>query len=336
MHKKHYNIPVFIPNLACPNQCIFCSQKNIAGIEKLPSHEEIQNTVKKYLSTIPENSETEIAFFGGTFTGLPVAEQEKYLQSVQGYIKEGRINGIRISTRPDCINTDNLSLLKTYNVTAIELGAQSMDDEVLKLSRRGHTSNDVIKSSAIIKDAHISLGLQMMIGLPGDTLDKTIYTARKLAGLSPDTARIYPALVINDTELEQMYLEKKYVPLSLKEAVAWSSRVLQIFEDHEINVIRVGLHPSEGLLSGKSFIAGPFHPSFRELVLTEIWRKLLEPFLQLPEKEELILSVRHEEYNYAIGYEGANKKMLAEKFRTVLFKIDPSIKKGRNYGVIYS
>jgi histone acetyltransferase (RNA polymerase elongator complex component) len=336
MQQRHYNIPIFIPNAACPHQCIFCSQKKISGALRSPSADEIKITIEQYLSTIPKNSDIEIAFFGGTFTGLSVNEQEKYLQAVHGYIRNGSVKGIRISTRPDCITDEILTMLQEYNVITIELGAQSMNDNVLQLSERGHSPDDIITASKMISDSGISLGLQMMIGLPGDSLEKAIMTAEKIAALEPDTVRVYPALVIKDTELEKLYLEKKYTPLSLDNAVQWSAFVLQIFEEHGINVIRMGLHPIEGLLSGESLVAGPFHPSFRELVLTEMWRKALERFLFIPEKEELILNVHPDEYNYAIGYEASNKKMLANKFKTVRFKKDVTIKKGRNYGAIYN
>ncbi len=335
MQQRHYNIPIFIPNAACPHQCIFCSQKKISGAENSPSVEQTEDTINKYLSTMPDNAEIEIAFFGGTFTGLPVKEQEKYLLIAQDYIKKGRVRGIRVSTRPDYINEQGLSLLTKYGVTAIELGAQSMDDEVLALSGRGHSVKEIVNASGMIKNAQISLGLQMMIGLPGDTPEKATMTARRIADLGPDTARVYPALVIKETGLEKLYLEKKYIPLNIKDAVAWCAIILQIFEEHGINVIRVGLHPSEGLISGESLAAGPFHPSFRELVLTEIWRKLLERFLFVPEEEKLILYVNPEEYNYAVGFKAGNKKMLANKFKTVIFEKKPAIR-GRYYGAIYN
>jgi histone acetyltransferase (RNA polymerase elongator complex component) len=300
-------------------------EKNIRSCQS-PSIDEINKIIKQHLSTIPENADIEIAFFGGTFTGLPVNEQIKYLQAIQDYISRGRVKGIRISTRPDYISEKILSMLKEHRVIAIELGAQSMDSEVLSLSERGHTSMDVITASEMIKDAGISLGLQMMIGLPGDTLEKSIATAGKIVSLGPDTARIYPALVIKETGLEKLYLEKKYTPLSIKDAVEWSALILPVFEEQGINVIRVGLHPSEGLISGESLVAGPFHSSFRELVLTEIWRKLLERFLHVPENQELIVSVNPKEYNYSIGYKASNKKILIEKFQSVIFKKDSSIR----------
>jgi histone acetyltransferase (RNA polymerase elongator complex component) len=334
MRSRHYNIPIFIPNAACPYQCIFCDQIKISGVDQVPTIDQVNNTIEKHLATMPCGSNIEIAFFGGNFTGIPVEEQRKYLEIARGYVKKGEVNGIRISTRPDYIDEDIVSLLKQYGVTAVEIGAQSMDNEVLRLSGRGHTEDDVVKASAIIKKNEISLGLQMMIGLPGDTLDKTILTAKKIVSLGADTARIYPALVIKGTKLENLYLAKKYTPLSIMDAVRWSALILQIFEGQGINVIRIGLHPSENLLSGDSLVAGPFHTSFRELVLSEIWRKLLERFLLVSENEELIIYVNPKEYNYAIGYEAGNKKMLLEKFKKVVFKKEPSIK-DRYYGSKY-
>jgi len=331
MQDKHFNIPIFIPNMGCPHMCVFCDQKKIAGKNSFPSSDKVISLINKHLSTIPKESKIEIAFFGGNFTGIPVDKQKEYLEIARSYVKEGRVSGIRLSTRPDYIDEKILTMLKEYCVTAVELGAQSMDDDVLKLSGRGHTAEDVKRASLMIKRAEISLGLQMMIGLPGDTLLKTAATARVIVRLGADTARIYPTLVIKGTELERLYLERKYMPLSLEEAVSWSSVVLQIFEEHNINVIRVGLHPSEGLLSGDFLAAGPFHASFRELVYTEIWRKLLERFLCLEESTELIIYVNPQEYKNAVGYNSTNKKMLLKKFKKVVFLEEPSLK-GRYYG----
>jgi histone acetyltransferase (RNA polymerase elongator complex component) len=334
MRSKHYNIPIFIPNAACPHQCIFCDQKKISGADKFPSIEQVIDTIEKHLATIRENSRIEIAFFGGNFTGISVREQENFLQAAHKYIEEGKVYGIRVSTRPDYIDEDKVSLLKQYGVTAIEIGAQSMYNDVLKLSGRGHTADDVIKASSVIKKAGISLGLQMMIGLPGDTKEKAIITAKKIAALGADTARVYPALIIKETGLEKLYLAKKYLPLSIEDAVTWSAAILQIFEEQGIDVIRIGLHPSDGLLSGDSLIAGPFHTSFRELVLTEIWRKLLERFLFVEENEQLTIYVNPREYNYAVGYNAFNKRMLMGKFKKIIFKKESSIK-GRYYGSMY-
>jgi len=330
MKKKHFNIPVFIPELACPFQCIYCNQKKISGCLTIPSAEEINKIIMDHLATIPEeNSETELAFFGGNFTGLKKVEQETYLKLVQPYIDQGRISGIRISTRPDYINRDVLELLKKYRVKTIELGAQSMDNDVLRLVGRGHTAEDTIAAAKMIRDKGFSLGLQMMIGLPGDTLEKAVYTASKIIELKADNTRIYPALVIKRTRLEELYKTGKYQPLSLDEAVNWSKELLKIFEEANVGVIRIGLHPSEGLLSGEELAAGPFNPSFRELVLTAIWKDLLAPLLE-EKGQKIEIVVASDQLNYAIGHNGVNKKMLLLHFKYVQFIAD-SLMKGRTF-----
>jgi histone acetyltransferase (RNA polymerase elongator complex component) len=321
MKKKHFNIPVFIPELACPFQCIYCNQKKISGCLNVPSSEEINKIITIHLKTIPkEGTQIELAYFGGNFTGLNLDDQEKYLKIIQPYIDQGRISGIRISTRPDYINPEILKLLGKYNVKTIELGAQSMDDEVLKKTGRGHATLDTVIAAGLIKKSGFSLGLQMMIGLPGDTLQKAKFTAHKIIELEAENTRIYPALVIRGTKLEEQYLAGRYQPLTLEEAVQWSKELLKIFEDAGITVLRLGLHPSDGLLSGEDLIAGPFHTSFRELVLTEIWNDIFMPLLN-EQGEKIEITVSPDQLNYAIGYAGNNKQMLKTRFRSVRFCI---------------
>jgi len=320
MKKKHINIPVFIPEAACPFQCIYCNQRKISGRIHVPDAHEINNIIEEHLFTIrPEDTKVELAFFGGNFTGFSLDEQRNFLSLVQPYIQSGRISGIRLSTRPDYISEEILALLKTNHVKTIELGAQSMDDAVLRKSKRGHKMADTEKAAAMILDAGFKLGLQMMIGLPGDTLEKAKYTARKIVAMGASETRIYPTLVIKDTLLEKYFLDGKFTPLSLDEAVGWSAQVLKIFEKDGVKVLKLGLHPSEGLLSGNDLVAGPWHQSFRELVLTEIWRKILEPVLEI-KADSMVIEVPEKEINYAVGYGGKNKKMLLEKFEQVKFK----------------
>ncbi len=331
MKKKHFNIPLFIPELACPFQCIYCNQRKISGQLVVPSAEEITTKIDKHLETISEkNSEVEVAFFGGNFTGLKIEEQIAYLKLVQPYIQQGKVSGIRLSTRPDYINEEVLNILKNYNVKTIELGAQSMDNEVLKLSKRGHTTVDTENAGKLILEAGFSLGLQMMIGLPGDTLKKAIYTAKKIVELGANNTRIYPCLVIKGTKLEKIYKSDKYKPLLLDKAVLWSKELLKIFESGGVDVIKMGLHPSEGLLSGEELVAGPFHQSFRELVLTEIWWDLLEPLLKR-EESNFNIYVSKDQINYAIGYNAKNKKRLIDK--KVKFITDHHLT-GRKFKVI--
>ena len=316
---KHYNIPIFIPELACPFQCAFCNQVKISGQNHVPKEEEIIETIISHLSSFKEEERVvELAYFGGSFTGIPVEDQEFYLGLVQPYIKSGQISSIRVSTRPDYINVDILNLLKKYNVATIELGAQSLDDEVLKKSFRGHTSKQVEEASALIHKYGFKLGLQMMIGLPGDNLEKSLATANKIVALGADNTRIYPSLVIKDTAMHTWYKQGKYKPLSLDEAVRWTKYLMPIFETAGVNIIRVGLHPSEGLMNGNELIDGPFHISFKELVLTEIWRDKLEPLMDNPLSNKIEITVPKGSINHAIGHKAKNKKMLLKKFTQVI------------------
>ena len=350
---KHYTIPVFTPEMACPFQCVFCNQQKISGHTQAPDFQEVTNTIRTYLASFKaEERHVEVGFFGGTFTGIPTDIQENYLKTVQPFIDSGEVHGVRLSTRPDYINDEVLARLKKYHVTTIELGAQSLDDTVLQAARRGHTVQQVEEAAALIHAAGFDLGLQMMIGLPGDTLEKAMSTAQKIIDLGASNTRIYPTLVIKETVLYRWYQQEKYKPLSLKEAVAWSKQLLLKFEKAGIRVIRLGLHPSEGLLDGSEWVAGPFHPSFRELVLTEIWHDLLVPLLYKNTLAQADVSARDrgnkgksrrlhrrieievpsKEMNYAVGYGGKNKKILLEHFREVKFTSDSHLS-ARNFKV---
>ena len=334
---KHYTIPVFTPEMACPFRCVFCNQQKISGHSGSPDFEEVTQTIRSYLKTFRQGEKrVEVGFFGGTFTGIPVEIQEGYLQAVQPFLASGQVHGIRLSTRPDYIDEEVLQRLRHYGVTTIELGAQSLDEEVLRLSRRGHTVRQVEEASALIHRFGFHLGLQMMIGLPGDTLEKALATAGKIIALGASNTRIYPTLVIKGTVLHRWYNEGKYRPLSLPEAVLWSKHLLLKFEQAGVRVIRLGLHPSEGLLTGDELVAGPFHPSFRELVLTEIWHDLLLPLTNEKETgtEFLELEVPSGELNYAVGYGGKNKKWLLEYFAGVKFREDPALS-GRTYRKVF-
>ncbi|MBP3253572.1 MAG: radical SAM protein [Bacteroidales bacterium] len=303
---KHCNIPIFIPQQACPHQCIYCNQRYISGQHTIPGKQEVKQTIDKYLSTAEEDTDIQVAFFGGTFTALGIEEQLSYLKTVKPYIDSKRIRSVRLSTRPDYINTEILDMLKQYNVTDIELGAQSLDDGVLQYSQRGHTVRDVTEASNLITAYGFNLGLQMMIGLPQDTLQKSIHTAQTIVSLKAVCTRIYPTLVIERTPLAALYRQGQYQPLSIEQAVHWTKEIYKIFVKENVNVLRVGLHPSEDLLNGKGYIAGPFHPSFFELVLTELWK---EKFTALPADTQLI-KVNPADINYAVGYCSSNLKYL--------------------------
>ena len=333
MPQKHYTIPVFIPELACPNRCVFCNQQKISGQILIPEEAEIIAQIEKYLGGFPQGAHIELGFFGGSFTGVPVDDQKHFLEIAQPYLKSGRIHGIRVSTRPDYISESRLDLLQAYGVTTIELGAQSLDEDVLLKSKRGHSIADVEKAASLIRSYGFSLGLQMMTGLPGDTLEKTLMTAHRIVELGADNTRIYPALVIKNTELEELYLSGQYIPLSIEEAVFRVKQIIPIFEAADITILRIGLHPSEGLLNGDDLVAGPFHPSFRELAETALWGDLFKD-LSLPASsiDELEISVPVGQRNMAIGYNAVNRKKLALTHKKVGFVEDPSL---RNHQFCY-
>ncbi|SDX72066.1 Radical SAM superfamily protein [Lutibacter oricola] len=321
--KKHCNIPIFIPELACPHQCVFCNQEKISNTLSIPSAKEIKTLIDNYLETISEGTEINIAFFGGSFTGIPKDEMIGYLKIAYKYVKEGKVQGIRISTKPDYITNPILDTLEKYGVTAIELGAQSTNNKVLVKSGRGHKFDAIEKASKLIKQRNFELGLQMMLGLPHDTLNLSIQTAKDIVRLKADTTRIYPTLVVKDTVLEKMYNRGDYKVLSMDEAIVWSKEALKIFTKANIKVLRVGLHPSEELEPGKSLIAGPIHPSFKEMVLSALWKDYLHE--KLIPKGKSIIKVAQNQLNYAIGYKGINRKYLLENGCDVKFVSDATL-----------
>lgn len=329
---KHYTIPIFIPELACPFQCVFCNQQKISGRLKIPGDEEIISSIELHLASFKETErEVEIGFFGGSFTGLSLTEQGHFLQLAKPYIDKNEAQAIRLSTRPDYINEEILNLLKQNHVKTIELGAQSFDEEVLKQSFRGHTAVQTENAAKMILANGFKLGLQMMIGLPGDSLEKSIATAKKIIQLGANSTRIYPTVVIKGTALHQWFEQGKFQVLNMEEAVGQTKQILPLFEDAGVEVLRVGLHPSEGLLDGSELVAGPFHQSFRELVLTEIWADIFKPLLLESGSKSIEITVPAKEINYAIGYKGKNKKMLLEKFQTVRFVADEGITQRHNF-----
>lgn len=261
---KHYNVALFIPHNGCPNQCSFCNQRSITGSSIQPSATDVLNSIEIAIKSLGDKTkEAEIAFFGGSFTAIDGNYMKELLEAAFPYIKNGIFKGIRISTRPDAIDDSTLDTLKSYGVTSIELGAQSMDDDVLLLNRRGHTSTDVFKASRLIKDYGFSLGLQMMTGLYSSTVDKDYRTGEIIAQIKPDTVRIYPTIVMKGTYLAKLYELGQYVPYSFDETVKLCSRLLDLFENNNVEVIRLGLHDTPSLHNG--MIAGTWHPAFREI-----------------------------------------------------------------------
>jgi histone acetyltransferase (RNA polymerase elongator complex component) len=265
---KHYTVPFFIPHRGCPHKCIFCDQGRITGErgDKIPTEEEVHAKIETYLATMPrEGAYIQVGFFGGSFTGLSEALQRSLLAPAKEFLLEGRIQGIRLSTRPDLIDENKLSLLRDNGVTCIELGVQSMSADVLDASGRGHTPEDVIASSHLIRSGEFELTHQMMLGLPLSSYEKEFFTAKKAVELGASQVRIYPVIVMKGTELADMWKRGEYVPLEMEEALARAAKLLSFFQRSGVKVIRCGLHSSEGLISGEEYLAGPFHPAFGHL-----------------------------------------------------------------------
>lgn len=318
---KKYIIPYFVPHIGCPVGCVFCNQNEITGVES--EIEPLNVVVDRYLSYFKERENIELAFYGGSFTAINENLRLKLLREGKELIDRGLISSIRISTRPDAIDKNILQELKDHGVKVIELGVQSLDPEVLKLSNRGHNTRCVYESCGLIKDYGFTLGLQQMLGLPGDTLEKSIYTAREFVKLSPEIVRIYPTLVVKNTKLEQMYRDKTYMPLALQEGVSWAKEVLKIYNENGINVIRVGLQPTDNINYGGDLVAGPFHAAFRQLVEESI---LLDYFTSIGKlnDESIEIAANGKNISYIVGLKGKNKEKLKEilSVKNIKFKIE--------------
>ncbi len=305
--EKHINVALFVPHLGCPHQCSFCNQKSISGFAKQIDSGDVEKAVDTALES-SDCKKAEIAFFGGSFTAIDREYMVSLLEAAQKYIKNGSLYGIRISTRPDCISREILDILKKYAVTSIELGCQSMDDEVLRLNNRGHTAMDVVKASALIREYGFELGHQMMTGLYGSNPEKDIMTARKLIALRPDTVRIYPTVVLENTELCEKYKNGAYAPQSLDDAVTLCSRLLMMFGEAGIPVIRLGLHSGGNVEEG--FVAGVYHPAFRELCESRIYLDRIKAALVDCPKGEAEITVSSRYISQALGQKKGNLKEL--------------------------
>ena len=323
---KHINVALFVPDEGCPHRCSFCNQKTISGKTKRLTLDDIDSAVKTALESADCNK-GEIAFFGGSFTAIDKDYMRNLLERAKMYIDKGLFAGIRVSTRPDCINEEILDILKFYGVTSIELGCQSMDDEVLRLNNRGHSADDVVKSAKLIKDYGFEFGVQMMTGLYGDNDETAIETARKLIALCPDTARIYPTVVLENTELERLYRLGQYKPQTVEEAADLCSELLLMFHEADIRVIRVGLHSGGNVEDG--FVAGAYHPAFREICESRIYlRKLLcEIKRQGTEKGEITVTVGSSYVSMMAGQKKANSEKLREMGYILKIKQDKNLKK---------
>ena len=275
---RHVNIPIFIPHLGCPNQCVFCNQRHISGVSRFDPASVIP-TIESALTTVTDDTDVEIAFFGGSFTGIDRKLMIELLKIANSYIQNGRVSSIRCSTRPDYINDEILSILAEYGVKTIELGLQTASDAVLSLSKRGHSFSDEKNACKMIVARGFSLVGQMMIGLPGATPRSEVETAEFIISSGASGARIYPTVVFHDTELCSMAESGEYDPLSIEEAISRSVEPLMKFLDAGIEVIRIGLCASENLSDASTYHSGPNHPALGELIMSRVYYKRAEQLL---------------------------------------------------------
>ncbi|NCB74741.1 MAG: radical SAM protein [Clostridia bacterium] len=321
MRAKRNIIPVFVPHLGCPNNCVFCNQRKISGSLFPASAETVRLAVLEGVEKIPDKSNIQLAFYGGSFTAIPVQEQNELLDAALPFLNEGIISSVRLSTRPDAIDEITLIRLRERGVKTIELGAQSMCDEVLEASGRGHTALETAKAANLIKKFGFELILQMMTGLPGDSKQRSIETARKIIALKPDGVRIYPTVIIENTPLYDMWQAGLYPEHTVQEAVETCAEILPMFEEAGIPVIRLGLNPTEELTGGAA-AGGAYHPAFGELVKSRIFlgraRALLESGVH---GENVILKVNKADVSAMTGQKRANIIALCREFSLKSLKV---------------
>ena len=336
--KKEYIIPIFVPHLGCKNDCSFCNQRSISGQIKEVTPEDVKEIIDTYLNNFKnKNNYVEVAFFGGSFTGIDKKKQIELLEAVQPYIKSKKVNSIRCTTRPDYIDKDILKMLKKYHVKTIELGVQSTNDYILAKVKRGHTFEDVKKASKLIRRYRFTLGHQMMVGLPDSTLIDELNTAKDLAKLKPSIVRIYPVLVIKGTKLEEDYKNGEYEPLEVNQAVSRCKELCYFFDKKKITVIRIGLQSTDTISDptknvSSEVIAGPYHESFRQLVDTEMFYDVISEKIKTIENKvkEVEIIVNPQDVNSVVGYKRSNILKIKEIYDVdVKVKQDKKMKKGK-------
>lgn len=318
------NISIFIPHLGCPHRCSFCDQRSISGTKKAPTPEEVFALLEEQAPRLSEKGMTaQIAFFGGSFTAIPRDYMTELLIVAKRAVERFDVyTGIRCSTRPDCIDEEILGLLKSYGMTAIELGAQSMSDEVLAANDRGHTAEDVEKAARLIRENGFELGLQMMTGLYKDAPEKSLYTAEKFIEMRPETVRIYPTVILKNTRLGELFESGVYTSFSFEETVELCATLLRKFEQNDIRVIRMGLHASDDV--EREMLGGVYHPSFREIVESRLMLNDLSELLKPLPKGDYTVFTDGKNLSKLIGQKRGN----LEKLREMGYRIKVKEKSG--------
>lgn len=324
MSARESILPVFVPHLGCPNDCVFCNQRRISGSTNPASPEDVEKVIASAAALPRTGVKRQLAFYGGSFTAIPKAEQEALLSVAYAHLLRGEIDAIRLSTRPDAIDGEVLARLRRYGVETIEIGAQSMEDRVLLLAGRGHTAGDVENAAKEIKKAGFRLILQMMTGLPGADDESSIETARRIIALSPDGVRVYPTVIVRDTALFDLWKAGKYAEHTVEDAVRVSAKLLPMFEAAGIPVIRLGLNPTDELSSGAA-AGGAYHPALGELVKSRIMREKAEELLTGAEHgASVTLGVNKGKISQMTGQHRCNIEYLKEKFSLKELKIKPA------------
>ncbi len=321
MSARESIIPVFVPHLGCPNDCVFCNQRRISGSTVPASAEDVDNAIKNAAALPRTGAKRQLAFYGGSFTAIPKAEQEALLSAAYSHLLSGEIDSIRLSTRPDAIDAEILARLKKFGVETIEIGAQSMDERVLLLAGRGHTAKDVENAARQIKSAGFRLILQMMTGLPGADDESSIESARRIIALEPDGVRIYPTVIVRDTALYDLWKAGRYDEHTVEDAVRVCAKLLPMFEKADIPVIRLGLNPTDEL-SGGAAVGGAYHPALGELVKSRIMREKAEKLLAgVPKDSNVTLGVNSSRISQMVGQHRCNIDYLTEKFSLKELKV---------------
>ena len=310
---KHINIALFVVHKGCPHMCSFCNQRSISGSQKDITAADVHQAAQTAIASLSEKEAAggEIAFFGGSFTMVEREYMLSLLEAAHEYVAKGIFKGIRISTRPDGISREICQILKKYGVTAVELGAQSLDDRVLQLNERGHSAKQVEDACRLLKEYGFELGLQMMTGLYGSADADSIETAEKIIALAPETVRIYPTVVIKGTKLHELMKKGDFVPKGIPETVDLCAKLIPMFENAGIKVIRVGLHSGGGVDEG--FAGGAYHPALRELCEGRIYYNHALGELEKREKGSYVLAVSPKEISKMTGQKKENLIRLREK-----------------------
>ncbi len=305
-------IPLFIPHQGCSHQCLFCNQRSITGeVDNRRSEEDIAGTVREWLNRCRQNDRVQVAFYGGSFTCLPLREQKRMLTAVHPFLESGQVHSIRLSTRPDCLDTEICRMLSRHGVKTVELGVQSLDDRVLKMSHRGHDVCSSLAAVKILREGGMEIGIQLMVGLPGETTASFLRGIARVRNLRPGFVRLYPVVVVKGSGLEQLYGRGEFLPLSLNRAIALSALACSRLEEAGIPVIRMGLQPSESL--GESMVAGPHHPAFGELVRSRLrYREMRKRLFRLVAGESLEIIVSHRDISQVVGRRRQNIKRLEQ------------------------